>query len=147
MFAWGSSRQQPGGLYRIRYTGEPLHAPIDMTAVQGGVRLRFPAPLDATSASRPENYTVKVWSLKRTKNYGSKHHNEHLLPVSAARLQNGGRIIHLAVPDLEPTQCIAIHYKVHGDDNEPLDGVIHGTIHELPNAPENSTPESQNDQS
>ena len=30
MFAWAGSRTQPGGFYRLRYTGKPVHLPVDL---------------------------------------------------------------------------------------------------------------------
>jgi len=131
MFAWAGSRQQPGGLYRIRYTGKPVHVPLDMTAKTGGIRLRFATPLETKSAANADNYAVKVWSLKRTKSYGSKHHNERSLAVASARLLNDGQSVELTIPDLKPTWCIEVRYDVRSADDKPVRGRIHGTIHQL----------------
>jgi putative heme-binding domain-containing protein len=131
MFAWAGSKQQPGGAYRIRYTGKPIHVPLEMTAKKGGIQLAFSGTLDAT-AGKAENYAVKVWSLKRTKNYGSKHYNEHPLKVTAARLHKDGKTIDLTIPDLKPTWCIEIRYSLRNSEGEPVRGMIHGTIHKLP---------------
>jgi hypothetical protein len=74
---------------------------------------------------------LKIWSLKRSANYGSAHHDERPLEVTAARLEPDGRTIRLEVPDLRPTWCMEIVYDVRGSGGEPIHGKIHNTIHSL----------------
>src|SRR5437764_3801586 len=76
MFAWAGDRTQPGGFYRVRYTGKPTDLPVGLTARSGVVELNFTDPLDAASVADVKNYSVKVWGLKRSQNYGSPHVNE-----------------------------------------------------------------------
>jgi hypothetical protein len=132
MFAWGSNQeQQEGGFYRIRYTGRPVHLPIGLQAKRNGVELVFSETLDPAAAADAANYAVKVWSLKRSSDYGSKHYGEHDLPIGKAMLSADGRSVFLAIPDLAPTWCMEIKYTVKGKQGEPIQGVIHNTIHAL----------------
>ena len=131
MFAWAGSRQQPGGLYRVRYTGRAVHLPVGLEALESGMRLTFPDGLDRQAAADPASYQVKVWSLKRTKNYGSKHYDEHPLKVSAARVASEGRVVELDLEGMQPTWCMEIKYRLRGADGEPVEGVIHNTVHRL----------------
>ncbi|MFP6765236.1 MAG: DUF6797 domain-containing protein, partial [Planctomycetaceae bacterium] len=39
MFAWAGSQNQPGGFYRVRYTGKPVHLPVGLQARRGGMQL------------------------------------------------------------------------------------------------------------
>lgn len=69
---------------------------------------------------------MKVWSVRRSANYGSKHFDEHELKITAVNLSEDRRTVTLAIPDLGPTQC----YKLKIGDR-----VLHGTIHRLNPAP------------
>jgi putative heme-binding domain-containing protein len=131
MFAWAGNRTQPGGLYRLRATGQPLHTPIGLNARQSELRIEFSAPLDAASVADPARWALKVWSLRRTANYGSDHHDERPLAVAAARLENDGRTVSLQIPDLAPTWCMEIKYELIAADGKAVSGTIHNTIHEL----------------
>ena len=42
MFAWAGSVTQPGGLYRIRYTGRAMHQPVSLQAKRGALAIPLP---------------------------------------------------------------------------------------------------------
>ncbi|MFO0850585.1 MAG: hypothetical protein U0871_18800 [Gemmataceae bacterium] len=131
MFAWAGNQTQAGGFYRVRYTGKPADLPVGLKATADGVEITFTDPLDAASAADPRNYGVKVWGLKRSQNYGSKHVNERPLTVSAAALSADGKTVRLTIPDLAPTWGMEIRFRLTGHDGRPVTGTIHNTIHEL----------------
>lgn len=81
MFAWAGNATEPGGLYRLRPTGKSMHLPVGLRATKQGLKLTFNESLEPDSV-QPEHVKVKVWSLKRTANYGSKHYDEHELRES-----------------------------------------------------------------
>ncbi len=76
MFAWAGNQTQPGGFYRVRYTGKPVYLPIGLQATKSGMTITFSGALDPKTAGDPKNYAVKTWSLKRSEQYGSKHYDE-----------------------------------------------------------------------
>jgi putative heme-binding domain-containing protein len=132
MFAWGSNQeQQEGGFYRIRYTGRPVHLPVGLQAKRKGVELTFSGSLDPVSAADAANYSVKVWSLKRSSDYGSKHYDEHEIAVVAAKPSADGDGVFLTIPELASTWCMEIKYDLKGTRGESIQGVIHNTIHFL----------------
>lgn len=131
LFAWAGSRHEPGGFYRIRYTGKPAHMPIGLEAKKTGMVIKFSDPLDAGFASNPESYRVKTWSLKRTASYGSKHYDERQLLVKSASLGDDGKTITLEIPDIHTTWCMEIVCTVKGPEGEPVQRVIHNTIHQF----------------
>jgi putative heme-binding domain-containing protein len=128
MFAWAGSATHPGGLYRLRATGEPVHLPVRLEATAGGMRLRFSDPLLAADVS-PVAFQVKVWDLKRTANYGSKHYNERSLQVAGAELDSDGRTVQLELPDLQPTWGMEITWRLKTVDGVPIEGRMHNTVH------------------
>ncbi len=96
MSAWATNQMmQVGGLYRVRYTGRPLHLPIAMKARTSGIELTFASPVDRT-AVRPEAFTVTVWDLERSSTYGSKRHNLRTLRVGRVTSSLDGRTALLA---------------------------------------------------
>jgi hypothetical protein len=118
MFAWAGNATDPGGFHRIRRTEKPAALPVAIHAVKGELRVTFSAPITATT----KDCALKVWSLQRTKNYGSKHHDERDLPIRAVRLSEDKRTITLEVPDLAPTHCYELKIG---------DRILHGTIQQL----------------
>ena len=131
MFAWAGSQQQPGGLYRLRYTGQPVHLPVELEATQRGVTMRLAGKLDRKTATDASRYSVKVWNLKRTKRYGSKHYDERALRVRAVRLDDDGRTLHLDIDGIAPTWCMEIAYDLRSEDGTRVRNKIHSTIHRL----------------
>ncbi len=131
MFAWAGSKHRDGGFYRIRATGAAPNLPIDLKASAEGVELGFTDPLDKVSAETTTNYAIKVWGLKRTKNYGSKHYDERPLKVTSATLAADGRTVFLTIPDIAPTWCMEIKITLKAADGTAFERIIHNTIHQL----------------
>jgi putative heme-binding domain-containing protein len=136
MFAWAGSATEPGGLYRLRATGRPMYLPVKLQAraAQSTVSLAFTEALDAdwleTGASEAGRVEVKTWSLKRTANYGSRHFDEKTLSIRGMSLSADGRVLTLEVPDLVPTWGMEIKYSLRSRSGEPIQGVIHNTVHQ-----------------
>ena len=136
MSAWATNQMiQTGGLYRVRYTGKPLHLPVAMSAYNNRIQLEFAAPIDKKAAETPSNYTIQLWDLKRSRSYGSDRYNIRELPIAKVSLDAAGQILHLDIPNLSPVDVIEIKYQLKGKDGAACDGVVQGTIHAL--QPEN----------
>jgi hypothetical protein len=131
MFAWAGDQTQPGGFYRVRYTGKPVHLPIGLAAKKTGMTLTFSGPLDPRTASDPKNYAVRTWSLKRSEQYGSEHYGEKEAKVTGAKVSADGKTVTLEIEAMKPTWCMEIKYSIKGADRESVQGVVHNTIHRL----------------
>lgn len=131
MFAWAGDQHQPGGMYRVRYTGQPAHLPVGLKARRQGLEITLTEPVDPESATDKGNYAIQVWDLKRTRNYGSQHYNERRLSVERAELSEDGRTVRLTVPDIEPTWGMEIVYSLKSTEGKTVRGKIHNTIHQL----------------
>jgi putative heme-binding domain-containing protein len=131
MFAWAGDQTAPGGLYRVRQTGKPVYLPIGLHALRDGVKITFSGPLAQDLATDPQRYTVRTWSLRRTENYGSGHYNERELHVASASLSADGRQLTLRLPEIRPTWCMSIEYRLKAADGTPVVGDINNTIHHL----------------
>ena len=85
LFGWAGDRTQPGGFYRVRMTGKPLFVPAALTARHKppGHHLHRSARQRKTPVD-PSHFKAKTWSLKRTANYGSDHHDERPARIKSA---------------------------------------------------------------
>lgn len=136
LFAWGSSRNaQEGGLYRLRPTGRPAWLPTQLKTTSNGLKITFSDPVDSAAASQTDRYIVKVWSLKRTANYGSKHYDERQLKVARAGVSADGHTLELDIPEIAPTWGMEIRCRLPVADGRSVERIIHNTIHTLPKSP------------
>ena len=131
LVAWASSQPHQGGLYRLRVTGREALLPISLQTHHDGLTIGFTDTLDRSAAEDIDSWRVRVWSLKRTENYGSDHYDERPLEVSDAVLSADGLSVRLAIPDIAPTWCMEIHCQLQSFDGSPVERVIHNTIHAL----------------
>lgn len=131
MFAWAGNATQPGGFYRIRATGQPVHLPIGLSARKQGMELTFSGDLKPDAATDVSRYVVRTWSLQRSANYGSKHYDEKTLTIKSVKLSDDHRTVTIELPEIQPTWCMSIEYKLVGAAGEPVNGLIHNTIHVL----------------
>ena len=131
MYAWAGNQTQPGGFYRVRYTGKPVVVPVALAARRDGMVITFTGALDDATATDPQSYSVRVWGLRRTANYGSEHIDERSLPVRSAKLSPDKRTVELEIATLSPTWCMAIAYGIKGAEGMEVTGEIHNTIHAL----------------
>ncbi|MFO0875895.1 MAG: DPP IV N-terminal domain-containing protein [Gemmataceae bacterium] len=130
MYAWAGNQTTPGGFYRVRYTGRPAHLPVGLKARTSGMEITFSDPL-APQSIEAKQFSVKVWGLKRSQNYGSKHIGEKPLTVTRASIAPDGKTVRLDIPDLNPTWCMEIRYSLQGADGKAVSGTLHNTIHAL----------------
>jgi hypothetical protein len=131
LYSWAGDRQQPGGLYRLRYTGKPVHVPVEIHARKDRLELVFSGALDRATAADPARFAVSTWTLRRSAAYGSKHHDERTIKIAAAVLSADARTVTLQIPDLGPTQCMEVVYDLKGAGGEPVAGRLHNTIHHM----------------
>lgn len=130
MFGWAGNAAAPGGFHRIRRNEKPAHVPLAVHAAKGVLSVTFSEPLDLASVNA-DAFAFKVWSLKRSANYGSKHYNEQPLEIVTARLQTDGRTVTLGVPALAPTQCYELKANLSAPNGARIERSLHGTIHQL----------------
>lgn len=131
MYAWAGNRSQPGGFYRVRYTGKPACQPVAISTSPGTLTIGFSDPLDPKSVEDTSAWVIRAWDLKRTANYGSKHFNEREWKVSKAVLSVDGKSATLTVPDLAPTWGMAVKMKLRGAGGEDVVREMHNSIFEL----------------
>jgi len=132
MSAWATNQMiQVGGLYRIRYTGQALHLPIAMKALESGIELTFANPLEKKVAEQFESYEINTWELKRSRKYGSKRYDTKSLSIDKLTLSDDGKTLMISLPEIQPTWVMEIKYNLEAADGTSFDGAIQSTIHIL----------------
>ena len=130
LFGWAGNAVAPGGFHRIRRGEKAAHVPLALHAAKGSFSVTFSEAFDPASV-KPDVFAFKVWSLKRSANYGSKHYDEHPLDIAAARLSADGCTVTLDIPTLAPTQCYELKVNLSAPDGTTIERSLHGTIHQL----------------
>ena len=105
--------------------------PTGMRSVPGGLELQFGSKLEAAIAVDAGSYSVKTWSLRRSRNYGSKHYDVKDLEVAAAALSADGKVVRLRIADLQPTMCLEVTCDLETASGDDLRAKIHGTLHKV----------------
>jgi len=132
MSAWGTNQMlRGGGLYRVRYTGNPVTLPLGLKTTTSSVQLVFDQPLDIKKAGDLDNYVVKTWNIIRSSMYGSDRYNERTLTVSKAEVMADGKAVKLEVTDLQAVDVMTIEYTLASRNGIPMEGTIQNTIHAL----------------
>ncbi|MEC7882450.1 MAG: DUF6797 domain-containing protein [Verrucomicrobiota bacterium] len=139
LFGWAGNKTRPGGFYRLKHTGKPVHIPIAINALKGGVSLTFMHELDPETAADPESYLVKRWSYKRTRNYGSRDYKadgsqgRDNIEVTGVKMSADKKSVLLQIADMKPTMQMQIEYKIDTADGAYLSHRIQNTIHAIGN--------------
>ncbi len=135
MSAWATNQMiQVGGLYRVRYTGKPLHLPVQLTAYSDGLQLTFATALHPEKAVHPASFTINTWDIKRTRNYGSDRFNVKELAIEQITLSEDRRTVFLQLPDMQPSWCMEILYELESADGKVFEGAVQNSIYQLERA-------------
>ena len=139
LFGWAGNKTRPGGFYRLKHTGKPVHLPVAIHATKDGISLTFTNELDAGTAADPDNYSVKRWGYKRTRNYGSRDYKadgsqgRDRVEVTGVKLSADKKSVLLQIADMKPTMQMQIEYKIDAADGAYLSHRIQNTIHAIGN--------------
>lgn len=115
MFAWAGNATSSGGFYRIRRGSKSVPVPIALHVAKQKMTVTFSETVMADDVS------MKVWGLKRTAQYGSKHVDERTLTIASTALSADKRTVTVEIPDLAPTHCYELKIG---------NSILHGTIHQ-----------------
>ncbi len=137
---WGTKAPRDGGLYRVRYTGKPVHLPLEVKVARGTVSLAFPVALRREGLT-PALFDVQRWNYRRTKAYGSKDYSvadpkkvgRDRVKVQAVSLSADGKTVTLEIADLKPVMQMAIGYKgLTAEDGAKMADTVYQTINYVP---------------
>jgi hypothetical protein len=133
---WLTTAQREGGLYRVRYTGQPAHLPVDFAVRTTGVELRFSDPLDPEAVGDLSNFTAERWNYPWNGNYyvtensvtHPKKPQHDILTIRSAHLSADGLTLTLDIPDMRKSHQLQINLKLRTVGGRPLERVIYATV-------------------
>ena len=138
---WQTDGLRNGGFYRVRYTGKPASMAHEVHASKGGLQITFTGPLDDSSATSLDSYSMEWWNYKWTPDYGSpefsvgdptqKKHD--MVAIKSARLLPDKKTIFLEIPEIKPVNQYKLKVKLTAGDGSAITQDIYGTIHHLGN--------------
>ena len=137
---WQTTGVQPGGFYRLRYTGKPLNAPIDLAVQQNQINLTFSEPVDRELALDPESYNIEQWNYRWIEAYGSPHYSvknperegHDTVAIRDIELSEDARTVRINVNKLVPVMQMKIAYNLETQAGDRLRNEIYNTIHTIP---------------
>lgn len=136
---WQTAGTKDGALQRLRYTGKPLHMPVEMHVHENGIAIRFSEALDRDTASDAGSWSILQWNYHWTSEYGSKHwsvlnpdkQGYDTVEIKKATLLPDGKTVFLEVPGLRPVMQMRISCNIEAKDGTVIKTDIHNTIHAL----------------
>jgi hypothetical protein len=136
---WQTDGAKDGGFYRVRYTGKPVHTPLELHALKDGLQIQFTGELDGASAADLASYAVEQWNYTYSGNYGSpdvsvidpatKKHDK--LEIKSARLAKDKKTVLLEIPGFQPANQMKIKMSLKAADGAAINQEIYNTIHKL----------------
>jgi hypothetical protein len=137
---WQTSGPKDGGLYRVRYTGKPVHLPMGFAVVPGGVRLTFASPLDRKISTDPDSWGGEQWNYLWTDKYGSPDYSaknagkagRDEVEIKSVAVSEDGRTVTLSIPGLQPVMQMALEYNLEAADGAEVEQELYLTINEVP---------------
>ncbi len=141
LYGWAGNKTRPGGFYRVRYTGKPVHMPTGLQVASDGVVITFTGPLQREAALDTGNYHVQVWNYQWSERYGSPdfgltgREGRDQLRVESVALSADARRVFLKLPDITPVMQMHVDINLQAADGSPLRTFLHNTIHRLGDTP------------
>jgi hypothetical protein len=137
---WQTTGVRDGSFQRIRYTGQPLHMPVEIHIRPNGIELAFTTSLDRESATDPQNWAVQQWNYRWTEAYGSDDYSvqdpakkgRDDVDLTAVDLSSDAKKVFLKLSKLQPVMQMRIQFRLKTTDGEAVDGEICNTINRVP---------------
>ena len=145
---WQSNGARYGAFHRVRYTGQPVHMPLELNVVKNGILITFTNALDATSAVDEQNWAIDQWNYQWTSNYGSKLYSPKdparevgdkkqgnfggdPVPIKGIKLLDKRSIL-LEIDNIKPVMQSRIRFNIKAEDKTVIKQEIFHTINRVP---------------
>jgi hypothetical protein len=138
LVGWSTNVAEPGGFYRVRYTGKKVCALAGLEAKEDGMVIRFTEPLDKESAGDPDSYAVQQWGYRWSSAYGSKHwkvsdpnvEGQDEVELKGVEVSEDGKSVKLKFA-VKPVMQMSIEVSVRGADGGAVKMMIHNTVNRV----------------
>ena len=148
MKGWQTSGVKDGVLARVRYTGKPYAAPLEVMTSNTGMTIVFSSPLDKETAEDATNWDVRRFNIKYTGAYGSDEYSvdepekkphrcgdraaRDVVPVMSVKLSEDGKTVIVALASMKLCTNMVVSYKIKTRDGTKLSQDLDYTINFIP---------------
>ena len=137
---WQTRAAKDGAFQRVRYTGKPVHMPLDMHVLHDAISITFTSPVDKSIATDPDSYSIEQWNYIWADDYGSpevtrdnpKKKGRDTVDVDSITVSPDGRTVTLKIPGLKPVMQVKTLMKIRAADGTPMNWEIDSTINKVP---------------
>ncbi len=136
---WQTTASKDSTIQRVRYTGKKVTMPDTLHVTDQGIHVRFTAPLDTSSASDAQNYSIEQYNYHWTHDYGSpefsvadptkKGHDQ--VEIKSVRVSPDRKEVFLEVPGLKPVDQMKIKMNIKDENGAAVPADIGNTINEV----------------
>lgn len=120
---WQTNGAKDGGLYRVRYTGQPVTVQNSLRVTDKGIHIGFTNPLETASASDAGNYSIQQYTYKWSKEYGSPEFKvsdptqkgRDTVEIRSVTVSPDKKSVFLEVPGLAPVMQMRIRMKINAE--------------------------------
>jgi len=133
---WGSTGKDPFALERMRWTGKIPFEVHSMKVTKAGFRLNFTMPVDKAIAQDKQNYSMKSWTYKYQKGYGSPEIDQQDQFIKGVMVSQDGMSVDLEVENRQKGHVHELSLKslISSNGNKPLlHSIAYYTLNEIPN--------------
>jgi len=110
---WGHTGKLKYGLQRLVFNGKPTFEMLAVRAKTNGMEIEFTEPLTEGDGWNPEDFEVKQWYYKPTKEYGGPKLEEKKMVVKSSSLSEDRKKVFLEFEGQKDNHMIYIRLKKH----------------------------------
>ena len=147
MRGWQTSGVKDGVLARVRYTGKPYIAPLEVTTGNNGMTLVFSDELDKESVEDASNWDVRRFNVKYTGAYGSDEYSvddpekKHKcgertardgVEVKGVKLLEDGKTVKLELASVKLCTNMIFNYKIKSKTGVKISQDLDYTVNFIP---------------
>ena len=135
---WQSYAAENGCLHRLRFTGKPLHLPVQIETRQNGLIVHCNTEISAESV-RKENVFCQQWNYLYSGAYGSPEYSvkdegrqgHDYVPVRSVHLLKDKRSVFIEIPQLHPVMQFHLHMKLTAADGADFSPDAYSSIYAM----------------
>ena len=140
---WQTRAAKDGAFQRVRYTGKPAHMPAELHVRKDGLAITFTDPVDPSTATDTDNYSVEQWNYIWSDAYGSpdvsrdnpKKRGHDTVDVDSITLSPDHKTVVLKIADWKPVMQVKTVMKIKAADGTPMSWEVDSTVNKVPGVP------------
>ncbi len=136
---WQTNASKDAAIQRVRYTGAKVTLPEKLHVTEKGIHVAFSAPIETSTASDVQNYSIEQYNYHWTKEYGSSEYSvsdpnkkaHDNLEIKSVRVSPDRKEVFLEVPGLGPVDQMKIKMNLKDENGATIPAYVANTIYSL----------------